>query len=178
MRTPLKDRPLAFIDTETTGLDPRAQEVLEVAVLLERPDGTLDEWCTKVRPQSLKTAETKALEINGYLAHPEKWDSAPSFAEIAPELVRRLDDAVLVGHNVGFDLDFLQEALIRCGNKARLPYHKLDTVTLAYVKLVPQGLTSLSLDSIRNFLGWSKENAHTALVDARDCRRLYRHLTK
>jgi DNA polymerase III epsilon subunit-like protein len=176
-RAPLKDRPLAFIDTETTGLDPRLQEVIEVAVLTERPDGTLDEWCTKVKPVRLETADPYALRINGYTAHPELWTTAPTFAEIASELTSRLDGTILVGHNVGFDLDFLQEGLIRCGSKVKLPYHKLDTVSYAYEHLVPKGLTSLSLDAIREFLGWPKDGAHTALVDARDCRRLFREVT-
>ncbi len=176
-RTPLKDRTVAFIDTETTGLDPRVQEVIEVAIILEKPNGTLEEWCTKVRPTRLEAADAYALKVNGYNAHPELWASAPTFPEIVGELTRRLDDTVLVGHNVGFDLDFLQEGLIRAGSKVKLPYHKVDTVTLAYVNLVPKGLTSLSLDSIRTFLGWSKDGAHTALVDARDCRRLFREVT-
>lgn len=176
-RTPLRDRNLAFVDCETTGLDPRTQEVIEVAVILEKPNGTIEEWCTKVRPGRLETADAYALKVNGYEAHPELWTSAPTFAEIVPELIRRLDDTILVGHNVGFDLDFLQEGLIRAGSKMKLPYHKVDTVTLAYVNLVPKGLTSLSLDSIREFLGWPKDGAHTALVDARDCRRLFREVT-
>lgn len=176
-RTPLKDRPLAFIDTETTGLDPRVQEVIEVAIILEKPNGTVEEWCTKVRPGRLETADAYALKVNGYADHPELWASAPTFAEITLELTRRLDDAILVGHNVGFDLDFLQEGLIRCGSKVKLPYHKVDTVTLAYTHLVPKGLKALNLDGIREFLGWSKDGAHTALVDARDCRRLFREVT-
>lgn len=176
-RTPLKDRPRAYIDTETTGLDPRLHEVIEVAVILERPDGSLEEWCTKVKPTRLETADAYALRVNGYEAHPELWADAPTFPEIVNLLAAKLNDAILVGHNVGFDLDFLQEGIIRAGSKVKLPYHKVDTVTLAYTDLVPHGLTALSLDTIREFLGWSKDGAHTALVDARDCRRLFRKIT-
>lgn len=177
-RTPLKDRPLAFIDTETTGLDPRLQEVIEVAVILEKPDGTLEEWCTKVRPTRLETAEPYALKVNGYEAHPELWATAPTFPEIVSELARRLDDTILVGHNVGFDLDFLQEGLIRAGSKVRLAHRKLDTYTLAYEHLAPEGLESLSLDAVCSFLGISNEGHHTALVDARRCRAVWHTLCR
>ncbi len=174
--TPLNERPLAFIDTETTGLDPRVHEVIEVAIVKEWPDGKLEEWSTKVAPQNLKVATEIALKVNGYNDHPELWEGAPKFDDIAPLVAAKLDDCVLVGHNVSFDLDFLNEALKRAGSPAKLPYHKVDTVTLAYAYLVPKGLKSLSLDNIRRFFGWSHEGAHTALVDAHDARRLYREI--
>jgi DNA polymerase III epsilon subunit-like protein len=165
---------LAFVDTETTGLNPNIHELLDVAIVRQRPDGTLmDEWSSKVSPTNIETAEDIALQVNGYKDHPEKWSGAPAFADIVAEIVTRLDDCILVGHNVGFDLDFLQAAVTRAGNTARLPYHKIDTVTLAWEHLVPQGLTSLSLDTIREFWGWSKDGAHSALVDAQDARRVY-----
>lgn len=173
---PLRDRPLAFIDTETTGLQALAHEVIDIAIIREWPDGRLDEWSTKVWPTSIEVAEPIALQVNGYT--PEAWADAPTFAEVQHEVVGRLQDCILVGHNVSFDLDFLTDALRRCGNRAKLPYHKIDTVTLAYEHLVPRGLTSLSLDSIRKFYGWSKDGAHTALVDARDARRVYRELVR
>lgn len=173
----LKDRLLAFIDTETTGLNPLIHEVLEVAIIRQRPDGAVvDEWVSKVSPTHIETAEAIALKINGYQA--EDWVGAPTFVEIAAEVAARLDGCILVGHNIGFDLDFLQEALRQVGHTTRLPKHKVDTVTLAWEHLVPCGLTSLSLDNIREFYGWSKDGAHSALVDARDARRLYLDLIR
>ena len=46
-------------------------------------------------------------------------------------------------------------------------------MTLAYEHLVPFGLTILSLDDIRRFLGWDLEGAHTAMKDVEDAQRLY-----
>ena len=94
-------------------------------------------------------------------------------ASIITLYAKRLRDVVLVGHNVGFDLDFLQEGINRAGLPDKLSYHKIDTVTLAFEHLVPCGLTSLSLDRIRKFLGWDMTDAHSALKDTEDARRLY-----
>ncbi len=83
---------------------------------------------------------------------------------------------MIVGHNVGFDLDFLNAGIERAGLKIRLPYNKIDTVTLAYEHLVPKGLKKLSLDTIRGFLKLSTDGAHTALVDVQQTRLVYMHM--
>jgi DNA polymerase-3 subunit epsilon len=176
-RPPIGDRPLAFLDTETTGLNPQEQEVIEIAVIKEWPDGRLEEWETKIKPQRIETAHPRALAINGYADHPQDWEDAPTFDEVAAVIVAKLDGCVIVGHNPKFDLGFLQAGLDRVGSHGRLPYHAIDTVTLVYEHLVPKGCPSLSLDVVRKFLGWSHDGAHTALVDTRDCRRLYHELT-
>lgn len=175
-RTPLSERPLAFVDCETTGLDPHEQEVIEIAILKEYPDGRLEEWETKTKPQRIETAHPKALEINGYAANPSLWDDAPTFDEVAATIAAKLDDCIIVGHNPKFDLEFLKAGLKRAGSKARLPYRALDTVTLAYEHLSHKGLESLSLDAICTFLGISNEGHHTALVDAHRCREVWHTL--
>jgi len=170
---PLSEKPLAFLDSETTGLTPGKHEVIEVAVLV---GDTLHHWM--VRPERLEDAEPKALEVNGYAARPERWDGAKTMREVGPEIMRVLKGTVVVGHNVGFDLDMLNGHMRKVGLNPHLPYHKVDTVTLAYTRLVPLGLGKLSLDAIREFLGWSKEGAHTAAKDVTDTARLYELLTR
>ena len=170
----ISQRPLAFIDTETTGLDSSIHEVIEVAVITEHPDGRRERFHTYIKPQNIETAHPKALEINGYAEDPSKWDNAPHMEQVGEQIARAIKGCILVGHNVGFDIQMLQANMDRAGLKFRLPYHKVDTVTLAYEHLVPCGLESLSMDKIRKFLGWSMDNAHTAMKDAEDARRLYR----
>ena len=169
----LSDKPLAFLDTETTGLTPGRHEVIEVAALV---GDRLYHWM--VRPERLEDAEPKALEVNGYARFPERWEGAKTMKEVGPEIMAALKGTVVVGHNVGFDLDMLNGHMRKVGLNPHLPYHKVDTVTLAYTRLVPLGLEKLSLDTIRAFLGWSKEGVHTAVKDVKDTERLYRLLTR
>jgi len=176
--TPVIELARVYLDTETTGLDAREQEIIEIAIIREYPDGRMTEWSSKVKPTRLETAHPKALEVNGYAAHPEDWNDAPTFDEVAAKVADLLTNCIVIGHNVGFDVDFVQEALKRAKVEARISYHKVDTVTLAYTVLVPCGLTSLSLDNIRHFLGWSKDKAHTALKDTKDAQRLYHLLSR
>ena len=176
--TPLCDLELCFMDTETTGLSASMNEVIEVAIVRCHPQ-TFDiifEWSTKIAPQRIEVNDPKALECNGYDKHPELWDGAPIFDEIADELMERIKGGIAVGHNIAFDLRFLECGLRRAGRPTRLVYHQLDTLTLVYEHLVPLGLTSMSLDSVRKFLGMSDEGAHTALQDSRDVREVYKRL--
>ena len=182
-------RPVAWVDTETTGLNADIQEVIDVAVVFDRdvaerfhiphltfPDGAdYAYYSSKVKPERMDLAEPKALEINGYTA--EAWADAPSAASVVQVLQVLFKDVVLAGHNVPFDKGFLESMIQRTGSRFRFGHHLVDTTTLAYARLVPAGLEKLSLDSIRNFLGWPKAGGHAALFDALDARRLTKLLT-
>lgn len=164
-----------FVDVETTGLDPRKHEITEICVITQYSNGRTKTFYTRVKPSNIEDADPRALSINGY--DMEVWKDAKPFGEIADIIVGQLAGGTLVGHNVGFDIAFIREELERAGVKVpRL--RGIDTVTLAHEHLAPLGLTSLSLDSIRTFLGWNQKNAHTAHKDTKDTRRLYNLLLR
>jgi len=98
--------PLAFVDTETTGLDPFLHEAWEIAVIFS--EGDLDtEHVFRIKPD-LTNASPKALEINRYHERTSapgwKWDNAGSATE---RLHGLLKDVVLVGSNPSFDAAML-----------------------------------------------------------------------
>lgn len=167
------NRPLCFIDTETTGLDPAISEVIEVAITRREPDGQESHYYTLVAPQRIEDASPKALELNGYNNDPSRWEEAPTLKEVGPTILAFLEGGILVGHNVSFDERMLAENLKRAGVAGRIPYHKIDTVTLVYEHLFAQGLEWASLDAVRRFLGWSTAGAHTAQQDVADTMRLF-----
>jgi DNA polymerase-3 subunit epsilon len=188
----LIQRPRAFIDVETTGLDPTRHEVIDVAIVFDaeaipadapwtrhlRREGPAAVWHTRIRPERIEDAEPKALEVNGYT--PEAWADAPTADQVVDTIVELLVEskAVLVGHNVTFDRDFIAALVRRQGRTARLGYHTVDTVTLCYTSLVPCGLTALSLDNVRRFIDIPTQGSHAALKDALDAREVYYRLTR
>ena len=182
MSEPHKIKPMTrlWVDTETTGLIPRKHEIIEIAILTETVlpggGGTITEsWSTKIRPARIEEAEPKALEVNGYRA--EEWAGAPTFDEVAADIAKRLaSSTVICGHNVSFDISFIEGAFDRLGQKVRMPYHKVDTVTLGYAawNADPENPgPGLSLDKLRRLLGISLNGAHSALKDAEDARIVY-----
>ena len=177
MHTALKDRPLAFMDTETTGLIPGVHEVLEIAIVKECPlTGERESFYTLVRPKHIENAEPKALAVNGYDKNPARWEDAPTIEEVAPGLLKFLEGTVIVGHNITYDVSMINGVLLAAGISEKIPHSKLDTVTMCFEHLVPLGLESLRMDSVRDFLGWSKDGAHRAMKDVEDLERLYKLL--
>jgi DNA polymerase III epsilon subunit-like protein len=143
----------AVIDVETTGLSPHDERLIEVAVITINGAGDeLGRWSTLVRP------DDRAL--TGRLVAVA---DAPTFGEVAGDLLGQLRRGVIVGHNVRFDLRFLDAELTRQGAALpRLDY--IDTHRLATLLEVDTPNRSLALlcSALEvDFASW-----HTAEGDA------------
>ncbi len=90
-------------------------------------------------------------------------EDAPKFADIAAEVIEFIGGDLIVGHNVGFDISFLNGELKRAGREP-LINERLDTLPLA-TKLIP-GLRKPSLDNVATQLGLPPRKIHRAGVDA------------
>lgn len=172
-KPPLRLKPAVVVDTETTGLDPKENEILELAIVGLDGDVLLH---TKVKPVRIETANERALEINNY--NEADWADAPTFDEIKDKVVELLENRIFIGQNPQFDRNFLVEALDRVGvEKAyrKVDYHTIDTITLAWEHLAPCGLNRLNLEAICEFLGipLDREKRHGALADAQATRTVY-----
>lgn len=174
----LTEKVLAFIDTETTGLDPTIHEIIEYAIIKEHPDGHLETYSIKAKPNHIETADPKALDVNGYT--PEAWQDALTQAEAAQKVGALLEKCVLIGHNVPFDVGFIKETLKREGVPTqRIGTLCVDTMTLAWEHLAPIGLESMSLKGVCEFLGIDPEPAkHEALNGALKDRAVYSRLLR
>ncbi|WP_190021413.1 3'-5' exonuclease [Streptomyces hiroshimensis] len=149
------------MDAETTGFDPAADRVVEVAVVRVTGDGrVLGEASTLVDPGVGIPAD--ASGVHGIVD--EDVRDAPAFSDLAPELVQLLDGAVVVTHNLWFDGAFLAAEFARAG--VRVPVlPALCTQITAYGQLMDtrRKLGSLHLLMFRKRV----RHAHTALGDAR-----------
>ena len=160
-------RPLAFIDLETTGLDPERHEILEIGVIRVHGD-TLEEIeraDVRVRPERLDKADPRALALNGYSE--KGWRDASSLTEALGRIAALFEGATLAGHNVWFDRAFLDAGWRRTGvTPPEMDHHVLDTATLAW-PLVAAGLVeSVSLAPVCERLGIDGSEPHRALSDA------------
>ncbi|MER7165291.1 3'-5' exonuclease [Micromonospora sp. NPDC000207] len=101
----------AFVDVETTGTDPdNGARICEIAVVRMRGDGVvLDEYATLVdpgvRPPTGEPDPNPELDVT----------VAPTFPEIADDLLARLSGAIVVGHSLAFVDRFLSAEFDRLG---------------------------------------------------------------
>lgn len=106
---PIEEAEFAVVDTETVGA---SGPPVEIAVVVVSGAGELiEEWTTLVNPgEPVGWAATKVHGLReDHLAR------APRFTEIVGDLDALLDQRILVGHNVRFDLDVLRGAYLREG---------------------------------------------------------------
>ena len=170
--TPLKDKEIIFVDCETTGLDSEYNEIISICIIRRNDVKT---WTYKSKPEWPNHISPQAVAVNGYT--PSAWVDAISQEELANHLGILMKDYIIVGHNPRFDIEFVKNLLWRYKIKTYIDPRAIDTTTLSYLYLVPHGLPSLSMDSIRRFLGWKVYPIHSALQDTKDVERLYSTLT-
>ncbi|MEI7772868.1 MAG: exonuclease domain-containing protein [Chloroflexales bacterium] len=167
-RRSLHDIPLVFFDLETTGLELRdGHRVCEVAMLRVRGGLVEDYLGTLARPG--RRLDPQAAAVNG-LSDAEL-AAAPSFHAVAGRVRAIARGAVLIAHNLPFDMAFLKAELARIGLPA-LGGPTLDTLALAR-RLLRR--PSYSLAALASDLQLPTPS-HRALSDVLALRGLFAHL--
>ncbi len=164
LAVPLGELRYAVVDVETTGLSARrGARVTEVAVVHlggsgagERPEVALE---TLVNPEvPIPPRITELTGIDDAMVR-----DAPTFADVADQVLAALNGRVFVAHNARFDWSFVRAEVERAGGVAPR-IRRLCTVRLSRA-LVPE-LERADLDSVRTWFGIETEHRHRAAGDA------------
>lgn len=159
---------LCFIDTETTGLDPRVHQPYEVSWWLERSEKP-ETWTL---PHSLDHADGAALRIGGYFDRSNApWGGENERRALAARMCVRLRDVTLVGSNPAFDAAMLTRFI------GVAPWHHRMIDVAAGAMWVfgldrPPGLADVA-DMCREQGHDIPEPDHTAEGDVRTTRAVY-----
>jgi DNA polymerase III subunit epsilon len=149
------------LDVETTGLQPSRQRIIEIAIARFSGGTMTNRWESLCSPgRRVPAYITKLTGIdNDLLAE------APEFEAIADTAIALLNEAVVVGHNVNFDLGFLNAELERAG-RSPVVNDRIDTLALA-TRLLP-GLRKPTLSALAQRLAVSGQtkSRHRAGPDA------------
>ena len=159
--TPLHEVAFCVLDLETTGGSPADCEITEVGAVKYVGGELVGTFDTLVNPGApipptitVLTGITQAMVID-----------APRIEEVLPSLLEFIGTAVIVGHNVRFDMSFLNAAAERLGY-GRLPNPTSDTLGLAR-RLVRQETRGLNLQVLAAHFRSPVTPNHRALADAR-----------
>ncbi len=123
--TPVDEAALCFVDLEMTGLDPRVDRVVELALLRHRGRALEDELVSLVRPERDGGAGRHVHGIDDAALA-----AAPTFDELSPRVAALLEGTTVVGHGVELDAAFLAMELDRAGRPAQ-KLRLIDTLVLA-----------------------------------------------
>jgi len=147
------------LDFETTGLYPAYHRIIEIGAVRFTLKGETDRFQSLVNPDEPIALESTAIHgiTDEMVKHAEKIEI------LLPRLLSYIGDRVIVGHNVGFDMAFLDAACAAAGAEA-LGNIRIDTRNLAR-KTFP-GLHSYSLEKLKESLALPANESHRALDDA------------
>lgn len=161
------------LDTETTGFDPRTGDRLIEVGCIEIEDllPTGRTFHRYVNPQRLIPAE--AIKVHGITD--DKVRDAPTFDAVADALLEFVGDAPIIAHNAGFDRNFIDFELDRCGRAAPPADRWIDTLKLAQARF-PGMANSLDALCKRFKISLTERTLHGALIDARLLAEVYLEL--
>ncbi len=162
--TGMRKTEFSVIDVETTGLNTRNDEIVAIAIV--PMTGTrihaFNTFYTLLRP----TGEVKAMNIHGLT--PDALKNAPDFDSMASEIVKRLENRILIGHAVEIDVSFLKKHLKKAGFKMKFEHLDIAEIEQWLADRLGERkiLSEYSLDRLAERYGVKIPYRHNALADA------------
>lgn len=172
VRTQTSSRRFVVIDCETTGLSPAGGDRMVSFAAIELADATPTGRCLSLIFNPGRKSNPHALRVHGLPDHLLRHQDP--FHSVAQDIRGFLDGAVLVGHNVGFDIGFLQHEFRLCG----IPWVPGQSVcTMQHARGQVPGRASL--DAVATLFGIDvgiRAGFHGAFVDAEITSRLFQKM--
>ena len=142
------------IDLETTGLNANSDTIIELGAVRFRRGEILDRYQTFVNPgRRIPTFIEQLTDIR-----PQQLERAPAFHQVANQFADFIGDLPIIGHNVAFDLGFLNS------HQLTLPNRSYNTWDLASIFLPT--VAEYNLSALAAHLDLDHSQAHRASADA------------
>lgn len=157
--SPISNGRLVIFDFETTGLDSRRDQIIEIGGLLTENGRIIDEFSSLIDPgQALTDTIVKITGITDAMLKGQ-----PPIDQVLPQFLKFIEGSILVAHNADFDMGFLKAAAERLG--FQLDWPCFCTLKLAR-ELLPE-LESKNLDTLAKHFGLSFEARHRSIGDCK-----------
>ncbi|OGT27076.1 MAG: ribonuclease T [Gammaproteobacteria bacterium RIFCSPLOWO2_02_FULL_42_14] len=176
------------VDIETSGVDVLKNAMLEIAAVsldfnVDSILTPVGDFACHVTPFDGARLDDDALKVTGIDPfHPFRFDVSEQ--EALTQLFQFVEQAlkntgcrraVLVGHNAHFDLSFIMAAAKRCKIK-ETPFHAFTVFDTATLGGLVFGKTVLAKALRAARLGFDKDEAHSAIYDAKQTAALFCHI--
>ena len=152
------NRPIAFIDLETTGVNLSSDRIVELAIVKIMPDGSRVSKRKLIHPQM--PIPQSSSDIHGITDDMVK--NAPSFKDVANEIKQFLENSDLGGYNSNrFDIPILMEEFLRSDMDVDLSNRRMVDVQHIFYTMEPRTLTA----AYKFFCEKEHADAHGAEAD-------------
>lgn len=154
-------------DTETTGLEPSYDKIIEISAIKFINNEKVATFSTLIDPQeTIKPFITKLTGIRQ-----EDLNGKPTINEVIPQFFDFIGDLTLVAHNAPYDIKMLASECYR--NKRKLCDNRIiDTVILAKRIIPGENIENYKLTTLKKYLGLNYDS-HRALDDCETCAKVY-----
>ena len=161
---------IAF-DLETTGIQPKTDDVVEIGAVRFRGAAPAETFCTLINPG--RPIPPEASAVNGITD--EMVAGQPRIETILPGLADFCGDLPLVAHNAPFDFKFLLGAVEK--HRARAPKGVvLDSCALS--RIVFPGMFNYKLGTLVRHFGFPNSTFHRAEEDSVYCGLLFARIVE
>lgn len=154
----LLEKPLAFVDIETTGTRLSFDRIIEIGILRVENNRIVNTFQSLINPACHLPPEITSLTN----ITQQELEKAPLFSEIKDTILDVLDDCIFIAHNVRFDYGFLKNEFRRVSN----PFSPKHFCTVKLSRFLYPQYAHHNLDSIIERFGFSCASRHRALDDA------------
>lgn len=156
-------------DIETTGLDPRYDEIIEIGAIKIENNKIVDTFSTLIKP----THEISPF-ISGLTGITNDMvQNAPGIEDVLPKFMAFIKGFTLMGHNVNFDINFIYDNLVKLG-LAPLENSFIDTLRIA--KRILSDLEHHRLKDLAQYYKIDDKGSHRALKDVEITLEVYRFM--
>ncbi|MGB4966042.1 MAG: 3'-5' exonuclease, partial [Microgenomates group bacterium] len=155
----LFDKPLCFVDIETTGTSVTHDRIIEVGMLKVVENEIIDTYESLINPNA--HVSPFITSITGIA--PADLEDAPSFEAIYPEIYKFLEGSIFVAHNARFDYGFIRQEF----GRFEISYSSPLLCTVRLSRLLYPRYKRHNLDSIIERFNINCARRHRALDDSR-----------
>ena len=160
--TKLEKARYCIFDLETTGLSSRFDHIIEFGGVIVENREVKQTLQMFIKPP----VELSAFTTNLTSITQQDLKDAKSFEESCDEILNFIGDSVLVAHNASFDVNFLNDALVRA-NRKPLENPVIDTLDLSYSMHADRKAHRLGNVARIYNIKYDEEVAHRADYDAK-----------
>ncbi len=160
------------VDIETTGLDPKQDDIIEISALRIRNSKIVDKFTTLIVPENFEGLPSFIISLTGITTESILLEGTPIESAIK-DFISFIGNDIILGHNINFDINFLYDALAKYTNQ-QFDSDFIDTLKIARYALPEERHHRLKdLINIFSISDISEHDLHRSINDCKVTKIIY-----